>query len=548
MSGHDAPRYRELSLDFRRIFSDKEYAPRRDLAIILLLYLVILAASLAFDSFDHVIDFVEQHEDWEIDEALTGLLLLPIALGIFAARRLSEAKKELKLRLLAEKQAHEMALHDPLTGLPNRRKANMVIEAALKQADSAPVTLLAIDLNRFKPVNDLYGHQAGDQLLLAVGERLKAAVADDGLISRIGGDEFCAMLSGIPAGDQLIRKVETLSEVFETPFLLGDLSVVVSASIGVVTTDVPDTPLDSLFSQADAAMYRCKGTGRNEIAFFEAGMEQAAIQRAKIETDLRTAIVEGEIRPFFQPLVNLYDGEILGFEALARWHMADGTMRMPDDFITIAEETGLISDLFFVILKAAAIEAKNWPVGLHFAVNLSPVQFGDEWLVERILQTLVDVGVAPGRLEIEITESALVSDLDVARNVIVSLKNQGINISLDDFGTGYSSLRHLSELPFDKLKIDRSFVHGIETNSASQSIVRAVTALAHNLGLQVTAEGIETYDNAKSVMDSGCDIGQGFLYGRPSRGGQLALPDGSRLETGGEPQDDSVKPHGEKAA
>ncbi|MEH6663013.1 MAG: EAL domain-containing protein, partial [Parasphingorhabdus sp.] len=235
-------------------------------------------------------------------------------------------------------------------------------------------------------------------------------------------------------------------------------------------------------------------------------------------------------------------------EALARWHMADGTMRMPDDFITIAEETGLISDLFFVVLRAAALEAKKWPDELHFAVNLSPVQFGDEWLVERILQTLLDVGLAPGRLEIEITESALVSDLDVARNVIVSLKNQGINISLDDFGTGYSSLRHLSELPFDKLKIDRSFVHGIETNAASQSIVRAVTALAHNLGLQVTAEGIETYDNAKSVMDSGCDIGQGFLYGRPSQWGQFALPDSSESAASAEPEADVDQSRGDKAA
>ncbi|AMO72718.1 hypothetical protein AZE99_13440 [Sphingorhabdus sp. M41] len=510
----------------------KEYAPRRDLAIILVFYLVILGVSFALDAFDHVIEFVEQHEEWEIDEALTGLLLLPIALGVFAMRRLSEAKKELKLRLLAEKQANEMALHDPLTGLPNRRKATIEIESALKQADRAPVTLLAIDLNRFKPVNDLYGHQTGDLLLLAVGERLKNAVGRDGMISRIGGDEFCVMLSGISAGDQLIRKVETLSEVFEKPFMLSDLTVVVSASIGVVTTDVPDTPIDSLLSQADAAMYRCKGSGRNEIAFFEAGMEHAAIQRAKIETDLRKAILDGEIIPFFQPLVNLCDGQILGFEALARWHMEDGTWRMPNDFITIAEETGLISDLFFVVLKAAATEAKKWPAEIHFAVNLSPVQFGDEWLVERILQTLLDVGVPPGRLEIEITESALVSDLAVARDVIISLKNQGINISLDDFGTGYSSLRHLSELPFDKLKIDRSFVHGIETNSASQAIVRAVTALAHNLGLQVTAEGVETYDNAKSVMDSGCDIGQGFLYGRPSHSPQNALPDYSGPEIG----------------
>jgi diguanylate cyclase (GGDEF)-like protein len=497
----------------------------RDFTVVMILYLIAFVGAVTVEAFEQIAKFTEQHEHWQFDEFLTAMLMLPIALGILAGRRLLEAKKELELRLLAEKAANEMALHDPLTGLPNRRKANKEIETALKSAESAPVTLLAIDLNRFKPINDLHGHLVGDQLLLAVGERLKAAVGSDGMVSRIGGDEFCIMLNGFSAGDQLIRKVETLSEVFEKPFALGDLSIVAGASIGVVTTNVPDTTIDSLLSQADAAMYRCKGTGRNDIAFFETGMEHAAIQRAQIECDLRKAIADGHIQPFFQPLVNLNDGKILGFEALARWHMADGTMRMPDDFIPIAEETGLISDLFFVVLKSAALEAKKWPADIHFAVNLSPVQFGDEWLVERILQTLLDVGMPPGRLEIEITESALVADLEVARHVIVSLKNQGINISLDDFGTGYSSLRHLSELPFDKLKIDKSFVDGIENNSASQSIVRAVTALAHNLGLQVTAEGIETYDNARNVTEFGCDIGQGYLYGHPNKDAILALPE-----------------------
>ena len=521
-------------------------SPSRDFAVIMVIYLIAFVSAVTVEGFEQIAEFTEQHENWQFDEFLTAMLMLPFALGIFAARRLLEAKKELELRLLAEQEAKEMALHDPLTGLPNRRKANMEIATALRDADSAPVTLLAIDLNRFKPINDLHGHLIGDQLLLAVGERLEAVVGRDGMVSRIGGDEFCVMLSGISAGDQLIRQVELLSEVFEKPFALGDISIVVGASIGVVTTNVPDTTLDGLLSQADAAMYRCKGTGRNAVAFFESGMEHAAIQRAQIENDLRRAIADGHIQPFFQPLVNLNDGKILGFEALARWHMADGTTRMPDDFISIAEETGLISDLFFVVLRSAALEAKKWPDNIHFAVNLSPVQFGDEWLVERILQTLLDVGVPPGRLEIEITESALVADLEVARDIIVSLKNQGINISLDDFGTGYSSLRHLSELPFDKLKIDRSFVSNIELNSASQSIVRAVTALAHNLGLQVTAEGVETYDNARNIIDFGCDIGQGYLYGRPTKDVIFTLPDHSIEQTSSERTDKTDKPSGSR--
>ena len=488
----------------------------RDALIVGIIFIAAFSISVAFEAFEWVIKFSLTHEDWEVDELLTVMMMMPVALGIYAGRRLTEARTELKRREAAEREASKMALHDPLTGLPNRRKATLEIERALTHAKERPVTLLAIDLNRFKPINDLHGHAAGDQLLLVIGKALSRSAEPGTLVARLGGDEFCMMLTGRMSDEEKISQLETLSSQFERPIQLDAGSVTVGASIGVATTDDPHMDQDELMAQADAAMYRCKAGGRNGYSFFEPGMEKVVQHRARVEADLRDAVANGHIQPHFQPLVNLKSGDLLGYEVLARWKMPDGSIRMPGEFIAIAEETGLISDVFFSILVQAAERARDWPENLYFAVNLSPVQFNDQWLVERILKTLLEAHVHPGRLEVEITESALVTDLEVARYVIKSLKNQGIRVSLDDFGTGYSSLRHLSELPFDKLKIDRSFIHDIDRNDASQNIVRAVTALAHNLGLEVTAEGIETKDNASSIQKYGCDIGQGYLYGLPS--------------------------------
>ena len=475
----------------------------------------VLIVAISNEAFTYVAHFSETHERWEIDEIFTTLMIMPFALVIFAVRRLRETRAELNRRRAAEHAAAEMALHDPLTGLPNRRKAQLIVTEAIVRADAVPVTLMAIDLNRFKPVNDLHGHAAGDLLLLAVGERLVKASGPDAMVCRFGGDEFSILLTGYEPDEALLARVEAISAVFDTPFQLKDVTVTVGASIGVTTTKSPTVTMDGLLAEADAAMYKCKAAGRNGFGFFETGMEIAALRRAKIESELRLALAQDRIEAHFQPLVRLSDNEVLGFEALARWRLSDGTYRMPDEFIQIAEETGLISDVFFAVLKHAARAARNWPASMYVATNLSPVQFNDSWLVQKILQILVEEGLSPGRLEIEVTESALVADFDAAREILWSLKNQGVHVSLDDFGTGYSSLRHLSELPFETLKIDRSFINNLSDDPAARTIVRTVTSMAHNLGLRVTAEGIETKDSAMSVASFGCDIGQGFLYGQP---------------------------------
>ena len=480
----------------------------------------ILAISIAIEGFEYVVEFSDTHESWELDEILTALMFMSVALTIYVVRRLFELRREFRNRMRAEKKASALAFHDPLTGLPNRRKAYQVIEAAVEKADARPFALALIDLDRFKAVNDLYGHVAGDEVLLATAEHLLSHVREGDLVARLGGDEFVVLLDDYESSDALVARVEALVDAFSAPMNLPSVgsAVSVGASVGITLVEEPGVAIDRIVTQADAAMYRAKSTSSNAFCFFESGMDEAAARRAQTERELREAIAADEIEPFFQPLVDLATGRILGYEALARWRCKDGTVRSPDEFIAIAEECGMIGDLYIRLLAKAAREAKDWDDDTLLSINLSPLQFTDPWLVERTLQTLQMVGFPPQRLEVEITESALVSELETAKNVIANFKSQGIKVSLDDFGTGYSSLRHLSELTFDKLKIDRSFVSDIENNKDSQTIVRAVTSMAHHLGLKVTVEGIETAGSARSVFEYGCVFGQGYLYGKPMPG------------------------------
>ncbi|HAE28386.1 MULTISPECIES: putative bifunctional diguanylate cyclase/phosphodiesterase [Hyphomonas] len=525
-------------------------SPFLDAGWIIVFFGTILLFAIHLEAFEYVVDLSHQHESWELDEIMTTMMLLPIGLVIYAKRRLDEARAELRRRQVAETEASQMALHDTLTGLGNRRKAQVEISRALERAEEEPVTLISIDLNRFKPVNDLHGHAIGDELLLAAGARLINAAGPRASVYRFGGDEFCVLLPGAFSEDELLARVEAISVAFDRRFDLTDVSVSVGASVGATTTSDPNASMDELLSQADAAMYRCKNNGRNDFSFFESGMEVAALRRAKVEEELRQALAEDRIQAHFQPLVRLEDKTIIGYEALARWCMGDGTCREPDEFISIAEEAGLISDIFYVVLRKAAKAARTWPSELTFSVNLSPVQFNDPWLVERILQILVEEGIQPGRLDIEVTENALVGDFQIARDVLWSLKNQGIHISLDDFGTGYSSLRHLSELPFEVLKIDRSFIENLSVDTTSQTIVRTVTSMAHSLGLIVTAEGVNSVDNATAVSEFGCDIGQGFLFGRPEAvGAGRASPAANEDEPENEypVSDEPTDPHRKQA-
>jgi predicted signal transduction protein with EAL and GGDEF domain len=289
----------------------------------------------------------------------------------------------------------------------------------------------------------------------------------------------------------------------------------IGATLGVAIA--PDDGLDAagLLRRADVALYRAKEDGKGRFAFFEAGMDARVRDRAMLEQELRIAVRNDEIAPFFQPLVALGTGEVTGYEILARWPHPTRGLVPPKDFIGIAEETGLIGELTFNILRRACRDALHWQGNPRISLNIAPVQLHDQALPQKILKVLAEVGFPPGRLEIEITENALVEDFDAARLILTSLKNVGVHIALDDFGTGYSSLRHLRELPFDKLKIDQSFVHTMHDSAEALTIVRTIVQLAKSLGLAVTAEGIETSDQAEELKVLGCDLGQGFLLGVP---------------------------------
>ncbi|MEQ3649692.1 bifunctional diguanylate cyclase/phosphodiesterase [Hyphomonas sp.] len=498
----------------RKLIERSHQRARSDAIIIGGIATFLLVLAIQFDTFEFVAEYSRTHEAYELDELLVVMMILPPALLIYVVRRSFDMAGEISSRRAAEKNARAIALHDALTGLPNRRKAMAHLTARLPSVNRHPITLAGVDLNRFKAVNDLYGHNAGDTLLVRVSECLTAEVGNLGMVSRMGGDEFVVILEGAADSEPVNRVLNSVTAIFRTPFDVGEMVCSVGASIGVSQADDPKLTAEEFLSQADVAMYRNKGSLGVALSFYEPGMEEVAKSRALMEAELRQALKEDRIEAFYQPVIKLGTGEVIGYEALARWRTEAGSLHMPEDFIPIAEQSGMISAVFLQVLKKACVALRDQPPHMTLAVNLSPVQFNDAWLAEQILAVLVETGVAPGRLEVEITENALVANFDAAQKIMQTLKSQGIKIALDDFGTGYSSFRHLSELPFDKLKIDRSFIAGLDMDESSRTIVRAVTELAHNLGLTVTAEGVELLQQIEMLQEIGCDFGQGYLYGR----------------------------------
>jgi diguanylate cyclase (GGDEF)-like protein len=477
--------------------------------------------SLRLDLFDYLMGLAVEHEEWELDEIFAGVMVSTIGLFLFGLSRSRATVRELRGRVAAEERAKAMAMHDALTGLPNRRHLEGALKTFLTRADErTPLAIVAVDLDRFKPVNDLYGHAVGDELLIKIAELLRQEAGDDGFVARLGGDEFIMVLPH-QSEEQLMSKLAGIVAAFEAPFPLRGHDVSVGATLGVAMAPTDGREAETLMRRADVALYRAKDDGRGRFAFFEAGMDERVHERAALENDLRIAIRNDQIEPHFQALVDLKSGEVLGYEILARWRHADRGLVPPDQFIPIAEETGLIGDLTLSILGRACGEALAWPGGPRISLNISPVQLKDPALPQKLLKVLAASGFPARRLEIEITEDALITDFDAARAILISLKNQGVHIALDDFGTGYSSLRHLRELPFDVLKIDRSFVQSMTGSEGARTLIRTIVALAKNLGLGVTAEGIESEADANALRALGCELGQGYLFGRPTTGAAI---------------------------
>jgi diguanylate cyclase (GGDEF)-like protein len=417
----------------------------------------------------------------------------------------------------AEQCAHELAYHDPLTGLPNRRALAEHLSAMIEQrGDDAGFGLLVLDLDRFKPVNDVYGHPVGDLLLREVSARLIEIVGAEGGTYRLGGDEFAILVHPSDDGRDAARRVAHRI-VLETarPFALQERVHHIGASVGIALFPEDGSDRETLMRRADVALYKAKELGGGQHCAFAPRMDAEIRRRSVLESEMHEALAGDAFHPHYQPIVDLATGAAVGFELLARWRRGDDADIGPEQFIPIAEECGLINDLMLKLLERACAETREWNPALTIAINVSPIQLRDAWLSEKILSVLARMGFPSHRLAVEITENALIVDAENAKNTIQSLKNQGIQLALDDFGTGYSSIQHLRMLPFDKIKIDRSFVQALGDDPEALKIVRAVTSLAATLDLEVVAEGIEHPATAALLLQLGCAQGQGFYFGRP---------------------------------
>jgi diguanylate cyclase (GGDEF)-like protein len=443
---------------------------------------------------------------------LAGLVLLAgLPPALIAWRRTLEHRA-------AEERAHFLATHDPLTGLPNRRRLGERLQETLARTGrgAGPAALLLVDLDRFKPVNDLHGHLTGDRLLQEVAGRLRTAARETDAVARLGGDEF-AVVAELGGGgpEDSARLARRLVAALEAPFELGGITAQVGCSVGIALAPQDAANPEALMRLADLALYRAKAEGRGCFRFFKAGMDARVRERAELETELRLAVARDELEPHFQPLVEISTGRLVGFEMLARWtHPIRGDLP-PAEFVPIAEDTGLIAPMTERLLRKACRAAAAWPDDLTVAVNISPLQLRDRGLSAMVRSALEGAGLPARRLEIELTESALIGNLELAREIMDELKALGVRLALDDFGTGYSSLAHLQALPFDKLKIDASFVHAMAHSLDSRKIVAAVVGLGLSLGLPTVAEGVEAPEQAEALARLGCDIGQGWLFGKP---------------------------------
>jgi len=460
-------------------------------------------------------DSISAEKAIESDELAILGAVFSAGLLFFAWRRFHEQKRETQRRIAAERHARELAFQDPLTGLPNRRQFAEALNIAIASPPGADGThaLLMLDLNGFKRINDVYGHPTGDEALIVVGERLLGSIRQGDIVARLGGDEFAIVAHHLVSAEAAMGIALRVTAALSQPVLIGTIAHRIETGIGICVFPFEGSTAEEVMRRADVALYKAKSDHSTSTRFFDAEMDRYVREREFMERELRAAVEAGDIQPFYQPLVDLKTKQIIGFEALARWTHTDLGVIPPERFIPIAEDSGLIRQLGDQLLRRACCTAATWPAHIVLAFNISPLQLKDNSFGLRVLAILGETGLSPRRLELEITESALVRDLEAARETFGALREAGVRIALDDFGTGYSSLYHLRNFKLDKIKIDRSFIANMAAERESAEIVNALVGLGQGLGFTITAEGIEQADQESELLAKGCQQGQGFLFG-----------------------------------
>jgi diguanylate cyclase (GGDEF)-like protein len=466
----------------------------------------------------------DQQELIRLHWAFSGIAASLILVGVVLIFLLD---KHNRLLGRAHEELHVLAHQDALTGLPNRVVLRNELEHALTRLkpNGRTVSVSYLDLDHFKDVNDSFGHETGDELLKAVADRLRACIpASEGqvknLISRFGGDEFAILQTGIRRPQESAALASRIVEALRAPFSVNGQELFIGTSIGIALAQKNMTP-SQILKHADMALYHAKADGRGTFRFFEPDMDEQLQARRVLEVDLRKAMTNGEFELFYQPQINIQKNEIGGFEALLRWHHPERGLVPPAEFIPVIEDTGLISPLGDWIIEQACKEAATWPRDVHVAVNLSPIQFRNRGLVQSVSRALAASGLAPNRLELEITESVLLQDNEMTVSTLHQLRRLGVRVAMDDFGTGYSSLSYLRSFPFDKIKIDQSFVREMSQRADCLAIVQSVANLGASLGMPTVAEGIETEDQLRQIQAAGCTDAQGYYFGRPKPAREL---------------------------
>lgn len=423
----------------------------------------------------------------------------------------------------AQERIQHLSLHDALTGLPNRLRMKEFLENKLRNltASPHPLVILNVDLDKFKPVNDTFGHVAGDQVLHQVSERLRSCLRDQDLVARQGGDEFILIITGLSSIKEIEQLCARVITQIESPYVINEQDIFISASIGIALAPQDSMQAEELLRFADIAMYEAKNSGSNRWSFYSSEMNDRLMQRSELERFLRQAIKHNEFSLYYQPRYRIEGTKLTGAEALVRWNHPVLGLLMPDQFIALAEETGLITAISDWTMLQACQDAATWPESLIISVNISAIEFRNQRLIERVRQVLLLTGLPSHRLELEITERIMIEDGDGAFKTMTALKALGVRLSMDDFGTGYSSLNYLRRFPFDGLKIDKSFIDELTQSHEGKSIVEGIINLGHALSMTVTAEGVETTEQLEHLQMLMCDEVQGYLLGKPMKINEL---------------------------